>query len=502
MNWTRSPRRTWGWLIGLIGLIGLYAPTQAQELQRHGEVVQVRGETVEVRLGGTYEGIREGEGTVFVQDTLGGTEQQVPVATMAVEAVQERVVTGRITDQTGFADLQTGQSVFFPGAQRTRQRSAPTYGVLRLTSAPSGVDVEVQSLRASATGRTIHQDPRSLGATPLTDSLLPGRYRLTLRAEEYSTARRSVVVRPDSVVSESVQLERRQGTLVVQAQPDSAVISVDGQRAGRGQVEQSVDVGQHRIRVSAAGHHPTAETLRVSKGEEHSLDVSLDRRMGTLTVTSMPEEATVQIGGTDVGRSPVTVERPPGTYEVRVAASQYEPHTETVTVESGEETTVTTSLRRPIQVQLASSHGPGVQNAQLERDGDWVVVQYDLQGDADEYDVTLRLSDERGQSFSTELKTVRGDVGDEVTAGSGQEIRWAALEDYPRGLIGENFRLRVATDPEGGNGVLYVLGSMVVGGGVTAAVLTLQGGGAGSSDGSGGSDGTGGEIPIPPSPPN
>lgn len=489
-------RGQWGvhlWIACLAVLFALPRVGAAQEFVQHGEVVQVRGETIEVRVTSIYGVPEAATGTVFTQNTVGEIEQEVPVAELDVETVDGSVVTGRITEQLGEVSPEEGFSVAFsPVRTKEATMGSPTRGLLQLKTVPERAEVTARVLRSTATGRTIHREPRALGRTPLSDSLLPGRYRLTFRKEGYTDTQRNVLLRPDTTISESVELDRRQGTLAVRAQPDSAVIAVDGQRAGRGRIEQSVDAGEHRIRVTAAGHRPVAETLSVAEGGERTLDVALDRRRGSLAITSMPKEARVQIDGTDVGRTPLTVERSPGTYEVRVAASQYEPYTEEVAVEAGAETTVATSLRRPLQVQLAASHGPGVQNARLERDGDWIVVQYDLRGDADEYDVMLRLSDERGQSFSTEPETVRGDVGEEVAAGSEQEIRWAALEDYPRGLIGENFRLRVATDPAGGNGVLYALGSMLVGGGVTAAVLTLQDEG----------DGEGGEIPTPPSPPD
>lgn len=485
------------WVACLAVLLALPQVGAAQEFVQHGEVVQVRDETIEVRVASSYDIPETATGTVFTRNAVGGIEQEVPVAELVVETVTESVVTGRITKQLGGVSPEAGFSVAFsPVRTEETTTGPPSPGLLQLTTVPERAEVTARVLRSTATGRTLYREPRTLGRTPLSDSLLPGRYRLTIRKEGYTDTQRSVLLHPDTTISESVELARREGTLAVRADPDSAVIALDGQRVGQGRIEQSVDAGEHRVRVTAAGYHPAAETLSVAAGRERALDVALDRRTGSMAISSMPEEATVQIDGSDVGSTPITVERPPGTYEVRVAASQYEPYTETVTVEPEEETTVATSLRRPLQVKLAASHGPGVKNARLERDGDWITVQYDLRGDADEYDVTLRLSDERGQSFSTEPETVRGDVGEEVTAGSQQEIRWAALEDYPRGLIGENFRLRVATDPEGGNGVLYVLGSVLVGGGVTAAVLALQGGG--SSGGGGGDEG----IPTPPTPPN
>lgn len=478
------------WLLGTFALFLLSGPVMAQDLQRHGDVVQVRGETVEVRLAASYEDVEGALGIVFARNEVGGREQTVPVARIEAETVTDGVATGQIVERMGGIGLQEGFGVAFQGVQRDLSMDEVTPGVLRLSSSPTGARVQVQSLRPTATGRTLLGEPNSLGTTPLVDSLLPGRYRLTLRKEGFTPTRRSLILAPDSVTADTVHMEGVEGTLVVDAKPDRASVFVDGLEIGQGRVEQAVDAGERVVRVDAEGYEAAAETLSVAPDAEHTLNVSLDPKRGTLAVSSLPNEATVRVDGTEIGRTPVTVERPPGTYEVQVEANRYEAYTENVTVQPEAETSVNAQLQRPLQVQLAGSHGSGVHNVQMERDDDWIVVHYDLQDEADEYDVTLELSDELGQSFPTEPETIRGDVGEEVSAGAGKVIRWAALEDFPRGLEGENYRLRIAADPAGGNGVLYVLGSLLVGGGATAAILTLQGG-----------EGQG-EIPTPPAPPN
>lgn len=483
-------------MFGVIILVFAPQMTVGQELVRHGEVVELQGEAVVVRLDGSYDVSEGSDGTVFAQQNIGGREQTVPVATIEVQTVVGDVVTGQVIERGGVVDLDVGFSVSFSDVQRSTAENASSRGVLRLASFPPDVQVRAQPIRATATGRTVQLEERTLGTTPLVDSLLPGRYRLTLERDGYRSLRRSVVVSSDSVTADSIRLKRPYGTVVVVAHPDSARISVDGEQMGQGRVEQAVDPGQHTVRVGAPGHRPQTETLSVKAEQTQTVETTLEPRQGTLAVTSQPDSAVVRIGDNKVGRTPVTVERSPGTYEVRVDAPQYEVYTATATVDGGEKSAIRADLQRPVEVELASSHGPAVQNARLERDGEWMIVRYDLQGDADEYDVTLKLSDERGPSFPTELKSVQGDVGDDVVPGSDHEIRWAVLQDFPYGLMGENFRLKIATDSGGGNAVLYVLGSALVGGGVTAAI-TLAGG-----EGGGGGGGEEGEIPTPPSPPD
>jgi hypothetical protein len=543
----------------------------AQELVPHGTVEQYEGQTIEVDLRSLYKVPEGATGLVFTRNTVGGIEQVVRVAELTVLSVSAGRVRGRVTNQVGRVSPKEGFSVAFSPIRQAGRAGAAKRARLRLYSTPSGATVTARPLRSTATGRLLSLDDRALGATPVTDSLLPGRYRLKIQKEGYPAIRRTLLLRPDTMVTDSVRL-RQEGTLIVTVRPDTASIAIDGQPVGRGGVQRSLAAGTHTVRAQAPGYQARSETVSVSAGgirtltltldrqqealaitstpdsarvqvdgtsvgrtpltvrrppgsyavrvsadgyqtwtdtvsvtrdREQTLEASLDRRLGTLRVASMPDSARVEIDGTAVGRTPLTLQRPPGTYDVQVTAPYYEAYTETVPVEAEEKAVVSAQLRRPVEVQLAASHGPGVQNVRLQREEDRMVVRYDLRGEEDAYDVALRLSDERGQSFPTELTGVRGDVGEDVTAGAERTIRWAVLKDYPRGIVGDNYRLRIATDPQGGNGVLYVLGSALVGGGVTTAVLMLGGsdGGGGGGGGNGGGEDPGGQIPTPPSPP-
>ena len=490
------------WILVSISLVLVPHVSTAQDFTPHGRVVNVRGQTLEVRMDDAFDVPEGTAGTVYTENKVGGVEQQVPVAKVTVASAQGSVVTGRVTNELAGIDPDIGFKVSFSTVRVSSgsSRSPVHLGALALTSVPPAAQVSVRALRATATGRTIYRDRQSLGRTPLVDSLMPGRYRVTLRADGYEATRTRLFVYPDSATTDTVRLQRTTGTLVVEARPDTARISIDGVEEGRGRVASEVEVGEHTVAVSAPGHHSRTKTLALRAGQRRTLDLEMKRRLGTLRVTSLPDSARVTIGGTDVGRAPVAVKRPPGRYDVRVRAPHYKSSTHRVAVRTDEETTVRAELQRPIQVDLAGSHGPGVRNPTIHREGEAMVIQYGLSGEADEYDVTLRLSDERGTSYPTVLYSVEGDVGDDVAAGTDRRVRWAVLDSYPRGLVGENYRLRIATDPDGGNAFLYVLGSILTGGGATAAVLMLGGGSSGNGGGS--STGDTGGIPTPPSPPD
>ena len=73
--------------------------------------------------------------------------------------------------------------------------------------------------------------------------------------------------------------------------------------------------------------------------------------------------------------------------------------------------------------------------------GDKVHIYYTLEGRG-EYEVSLRLSDDGGRTFSTVPKSLSGAVGKGVKPGRDKRIVWDVLRDRPR-LEGSDFVFQV-----------------------------------------------------------
>jgi hypothetical protein len=74
-----------------------------------------------------------------------------------------------------------------------------------------------------------------------------------------------------------------------------------------------------------------------SPGARQKLVLQLDRLPATLRVTASEEKAVVAVDGELVGTAPVSIERPPGSYEVVVTADGFEPYETQTTVKAGQE---------------------------------------------------------------------------------------------------------------------------------------------------------------------
>jgi hypothetical protein len=68
----------------------------------------------------------------------------------------------------------------------------------------------------------------------------------------------------------------------VRTAPESAVVTVDGEEIGRGEVSHELVPGRHHLEVSAEGYDPLAEHFVVEAGETHSVVADLEEAGGSI----------------------------------------------------------------------------------------------------------------------------------------------------------------------------------------------------------------------------
>jgi hypothetical protein len=151
---------------------------------------------------------------------------------------------------------------------------------------------------------------------------------------------------PETGFLVSFETVRRVGTLVVEAAPTEATVSIDGNAVGSGTVRQQVQVGEHAVAVEAEGYQTARRGVQVGAGETRRISVSLQQATGQLVVEARPDSARIVIGGQMRGRGRAEATLSPGTYGVAVRAGGHVPVDTTAEVAAGEETTLSASLQR------------------------------------------------------------------------------------------------------------------------------------------------------------
>jgi len=111
----------------------------------------------------------------------------------------------------------------------------------------------------------------------------------------------------------------------------------------------------------------------------------------------------------------------------------------------------------PLSLLYATEEG-AVKNVWHTVLGNKVVVYYDLLGvDGQEYDVKVILKRQRDPRFVYEPKNLSGDVGKGKFGGTGRQISWDILREYPQGLDGDDFYFSVTAEAVSSSNLLYYL---------------------------------------------
>jgi serine/threonine protein kinase/outer membrane protein assembly factor BamB len=225
-------------------------------------------------------------------------------------------------------------------------------GTLSVTSTPSDALVYVNG--------------EYKGRTPLSLELPPGSYTIKLTKQNYLDYETTLTIQAGETKSISASLVPI-GYLTVDSTPAGAEVYVDNTYIGVTPVESyKLAVGTYTLLIRKPGYFDYTQTVTISEGKTTIVNAKLILKTATLSVSSTPSNAEVYIGGIYKGQTPITVQLPPGTYTVEIRKEDYKPHTETITLQAGEE--------RQINVQLEALFGflnvyCNVQGAEVFLDG-------------------------------------------------------------------------------------------------------------------------------------
>jgi hypothetical protein len=175
---------------------------------------------------------------------------------------------------------------------------------------------------------------------------LAGKLPDSLRAE--ATAYLAEIER--LLVHVDVKIAPQDATLAVDGRPLQATVDPEGVQvfvaglrpAGRGEALPAthgvlvLDPGTHLFTLSRKGFNDQVITKTFKPGARQFLTLNLDRLPAKLRVSSNERQSAVHINRIDVGYAPAQVERPAGSYTVRVEKAGFAAYETTVKVNAGE----------------------------------------------------------------------------------------------------------------------------------------------------------------------
>ena len=172
------------------------------------------------------------------------------------------------------------------------------------------------SVASKPEGATVMWNGKKIGRTPLSSYTLPkGKHVLELSSPGYQTRSMEVEISEGSLNNlGQIPLVHDVGQLSVRSVPDNLAVEIldSENRTTIGKTPMTIDdlpVGNYTIRVKRAGWPDYSEAVNVQANSPLSVEHAFNGV--NLTLQSDPPGATVYLGSSELGKTPVTVELPP-----------------------------------------------------------------------------------------------------------------------------------------------------------------------------------------------
>jgi len=137
-----------------------------------------------------------------------------------------------------------------------------------------------------------------------------------------------------------------EGSISITSNPSDASVYLDG--AYKGKTPLSLDnviSKSYTIIVKKSGYNSKTLSLSLSVGGAENLDVLLESLSGSISISSNPSGSNVYLDSSFKGTTPLTIPNVPiGLHTIKLTKSGYNDISKTVTVSSGQTTTVSESL--------------------------------------------------------------------------------------------------------------------------------------------------------------
>jgi formylglycine-generating enzyme required for sulfatase activity len=165
----------------------------------------------------------------------------------------------------------------------------------------------------------------------------PGDYQLAVAADGFAPAVLPVTVGSESGQRIVVTLERLPGRVAIDTGGVAGTLSVDGVPKGVLPGSFELPAGTRELTIAAPRYADQQIRFDVAGGgEEQALKVALAPLFAKLTVTSVPEGATVWADDQELGRTPLETELDAGRYTLALLHPEYRRFESPITVKAGE----------------------------------------------------------------------------------------------------------------------------------------------------------------------
>ena len=148
------------------------------------------------------------------------------------------------------------------------------------------------------------------------------------------------------------------GKLIVNCNVSDATVYIDGVEIGKTGEYLDVQIGQRKLSVAQDGYETINRTIDIKNSGDNNINLSLSNiKAGSLSITSTPAAARIQIDGVDYGVAPKYLHSiSTGPHKVTATLDGYKKTTKTVVIQGGSHSTINLTLEKKTEVQKNTSY--------------------------------------------------------------------------------------------------------------------------------------------------
>ena len=272
------------------------------------------------------------------------TEPVVDAVVTVDESLVGQAPYGPIELEPGAHSVRVESERFLPFADVVDVTGLDHLEQLHIQLTPRWAEVDV---RSEPTGATIFSGDEVVGVTPATIQLLEGTHELTISKDGFSAWDGNVTAEPNvGQILPTVTLLPADARLLVNTIPRGANVTVNGRYRGQSPLTLSLSPNiNYQIGMSKAGYGVTSRNMRLQSAASESITVDLSARVGTVTLTVEPADATVYVDGRARGTGDTIVRLSSAPHRIEVKRRGFNDWTRTVTPRPGYPQILTVRLR-------------------------------------------------------------------------------------------------------------------------------------------------------------
>lgn len=218
------------------------------------------------------------------------------------------------------------QAVDIEGLGRTTE--------LRFQLEPAWGDI---AFRSEPPGATISVAGKDYGTTPGTAEVLASGEQVEISLPGYKTWRQTLSIGVGEYKEwPSVTLLPADSEIQLSSVPAGASITLDGQYLGSTPTTLALSPDtRHELNLFLAGYEQLRTQIVLARGERKALEVKLTAKLGSLDITSKPDNADLYVDGTLRGTTPITLNLPARSWQLEVRKGGYAPLSKSISPKAG-----------------------------------------------------------------------------------------------------------------------------------------------------------------------